>query len=68
MTRPRYSYGRPILRRGRGVPDANISWTAISGSGSRRHDDLVDAMVDLILELAEQGLELPKIHWIEIEG
>jgi len=25
-------------------------------------------MVDLILELAEQGLELPKIHWIEIEG
>jgi phage terminase large subunit-like protein len=33
--------------------------------GVEGHDDLVDALVYLILGLVEQGLELPKIHWIE---
>jgi hypothetical protein len=28
-------------------------------------DDLNDAMVYLLQGLADQGLELPKIHWIE---
>jgi phage terminase large subunit-like protein len=35
------------------------------GFGSESHDDLVDALVYLILGLVEQGLELPKIHWID---
>jgi predicted phage terminase large subunit-like protein len=35
------------------------------GFGVEAHDDLVDALVYLILGLVEQGLELPKIHWIE---
>src|SRR5580693_9834500 len=35
------------------------------GFGVESHDDLVDAMVYLILGLVEQGLELPKIHWID---
>jgi phage terminase large subunit-like protein len=35
------------------------------GFGVESHDDLVDAVVYLILGLVEQGLELPKIHWIE---
>lgn len=29
------------------------------------HDDLVDALVWLIQGLVQQGLELPKIQWIE---
>lgn len=33
--------------------------------GVEGHDDLVDALVYLILGLVEQVLELPKIHWIE---
>jgi predicted phage terminase large subunit-like protein len=35
------------------------------GFGVEAHDDLVDALVYLILGLVEQGLELPKIHGIE---
>jgi hypothetical protein len=33
--------------------------------GVESHDDLVDAFVWLIQGLVSQGLELPKIHWIE---
>lgn len=33
--------------------------------GVESHDDLVDGLVYLILGLVEQGLELPKIHWID---
>ena len=33
--------------------------------GVESHDDLNDAMVYLLQGLADQGLELPKIHWIE---
>jgi predicted phage terminase large subunit-like protein len=33
--------------------------------GVESHDDLNDAMVYLLQGLAAQGLELPKIHWIE---
>jgi phage terminase large subunit-like protein len=33
--------------------------------GVESHDDLCDALVWLIQGLVEQGLELPKIHWIE---
>jgi hypothetical protein len=33
--------------------------------GVESHDDLCDALVWLIQGLANQGLELPKIHWIE---
>ena len=33
--------------------------------GIDSHDDLCDAMVWLIQGLVEQGLDLPKIHWIE---
>jgi phage terminase large subunit-like protein len=33
--------------------------------GVESHDDLVDALVWLIQGLVEQGLDLPKIHWIE---
>ena len=29
------------------------------------HDDLVDGCLYLLQGLAESGLELPKIHWIE---
>jgi phage terminase large subunit-like protein len=33
--------------------------------GVESHDDLCDALVWLIQGLVQQGLELPKIHWIE---
>jgi hypothetical protein len=33
--------------------------------GVESHDDLCDALVWLIQGLVEQGLNLPKIHWIE---
>jgi len=33
--------------------------------GVDSHDDLCDSMVWLLQGLANQGLELPKIHWIE---
>ena len=33
--------------------------------GVESHDDCLDAMVWAIWGLVEQGLELPKIHWIE---
>jgi predicted phage terminase large subunit-like protein len=33
--------------------------------GVDSHDDLCDSMVWLIQGLVNQGLELPKIHWIE---
>jgi len=33
--------------------------------GVEAHDDLVDALVWLIQGLVGQGLDLPKIHWIE---
>jgi phage terminase large subunit-like protein len=33
--------------------------------GVESHDDLVDAAVWLIQGFVDQGLELPKIHWIE---
>jgi predicted phage terminase large subunit-like protein len=33
--------------------------------GVESHDDLNDALVYLLQGLANQGLELPKIHWIE---
>jgi phage terminase large subunit-like protein len=33
--------------------------------GVESHDDLCDALVWLIQGLVNQGLELPKIHWIE---
>jgi hypothetical protein len=33
--------------------------------GVESHDNLCDALVWLIQGLVEQGLELPKIHWIE---
>lgn len=36
------------------------------GFGVEAHDDLVDALVYLILGLVQQGLELPKLHWIEV--
>jgi phage terminase large subunit-like protein len=35
------------------------------GFGVESHDDLVDALVYFILGLVQQGLELPKIRWIE---
>jgi phage terminase large subunit-like protein len=34
--------------------------------GVESHDDLCDALVYLLQGLANQGLELPKIHWIEM--
>jgi hypothetical protein len=33
--------------------------------GVESHDDLNDALVYLLQGLVGQGLELPKIHWIE---
>jgi predicted phage terminase large subunit-like protein len=33
--------------------------------GVESHDDLVDSCAYLLSGLANQGLELPKIHWIE---
>jgi len=33
--------------------------------GVEAHDDACDAMVWLLQGLVNQGLELPKIHWIE---
>jgi len=35
------------------------------GFGAESHNDLVDALVYLIQGLVNQGLDLPKIHWIE---
>jgi hypothetical protein len=35
------------------------------GFGVEAHADLVDALVYLILGLVQQGLQSPKIHWIE---
>jgi phage terminase large subunit-like protein len=34
--------------------------------GVESHDDLCDALVYLLQGLADQGLELPKIHWVEM--
>jgi hypothetical protein len=34
--------------------------------GVESHDDLNDALVYLLQGLANQGLEFPKIHWIEM--
>jgi hypothetical protein len=34
--------------------------------GVESHDDLCDTLVWLIQGLVNQGLELPKIHWIEV--
>jgi predicted phage terminase large subunit-like protein len=33
--------------------------------GVESHDDLCDGLTTLLNGLVEQGLELPKIHWIE---
>jgi phage terminase large subunit-like protein len=33
--------------------------------GVESHDDLCDGLTTLLQGLVEQGLELPKIHWIE---
>ena len=33
--------------------------------GVESHDDLCDVLTTLLNGLVEQGLELPKIHWIE---
>jgi hypothetical protein len=33
--------------------------------GIEAHDDLNDALVYVLQALANQGLKLPKIHWIE---
>ena len=33
--------------------------------GVESHDDLNDTLVYLLQGLVSQGLELPKIHWIE---
>ncbi len=33
--------------------------------GVESHDDLCDGLTYLLQGLANQGLELPKIHWIE---
>lgn len=38
----------------------------ISNIGVDSHDDLNDALVYLLQGLAQQGLELPKISWIEM--
>jgi predicted phage terminase large subunit-like protein len=35
--------------------------------GFESHDDLNDALVYLLQSLVSQGLELPKIHWIEAQ-
>lgn len=40
--------------------------THISNIGVDSHDDLNDALVYLLQGLAQQGLELPKISWIEM--
>ena len=36
--------------------------------GVESHDDLCDGLTYLLQGLANQGLELPKIHWIEVLG
>lgn len=33
--------------------------------GVEKHDDLVDGLTTLLQGLMDQGLELPKVHWIE---
>src|ERR1017187_8083097 len=35
------------------------------GFGVEAHDDLVDGFSYLLQGLVDQGLELPKIHWID---
>jgi hypothetical protein len=34
--------------------------------GPESHDDLCDGLTTLLQGLVEQGLNLPKIHWIEM--
>ena len=34
--------------------------------GVESHNDLNDDLVWLLLRLVQQGLELPKIHWIDV--
>ena len=34
------------------------------GFGAEKHDDLVDALVNLILGLAGDGIEQPKVHYV----
>lgn len=38
----------------------------IFGLGTESHDDLVDALVWLIWGLVDQGLDIPKVRWLEI--
>jgi hypothetical protein len=35
------------------------------GLGIEKNDDLLDGLVTLLEGLLQQGLELPKIQWIE---
>lgn len=44
---------------------ASSSWGQIFNLGVESHDDLCDGLTTLLQGLVEQGLELPKIHWIE---
>jgi len=46
-------------------PKCERFWTLPGGEGQESNDDCLDACAYLSQGLAEQGLELPKIHWIE---
>lgn len=43
----------------------SVAGRPIFNLGVESHDDLCDGLITLLQGLVEQGLELPKIHWIE---
>jgi len=43
----------------------SVAGRPIFNLGVESHDDLCDGLTTLLQGLVEQGLELPKIHWIE---
>jgi phage terminase large subunit-like protein len=59
---PYIKNGTVLLPRG---PDARSYWGKTLKLGVESHDNLCDGLVWLIQGLVNQGLELPKIHWIE---
>jgi len=61
-----------FLHRVRGIPTVLFPRTGceqllgqVFNLGVESHDDLCDGLTTLLNGLVEQGLELPKIHWIE---
>jgi hypothetical protein len=65
---PRISQANKQYYKSKGHAEADARSLVRLGIQPRRgeaHDDLCDGLTTLLQELVNQGLELPKIHWIE---